>query len=563
MKTVIVGGVAGGMSAAARLRRLSETAEIIVLERDRYVSFANCGLPYHVGGDIASRDSLVLQTPETLRASLDLDVRVGNEVVSIDRGAKIVTIRVVASGDTYEEQYDKLVLATGAAPIRPPLPGIDHPLVRTLRNIPDMDAVNELLANGTESAVVIGGGYIGLEMVEALRNRGVEVTLVEAQDQVMSVLDPEMAQGLLPELRAHEVRILLGTPVLSFRAEGDRVAVQIEGEDLVADLAILAIGVRPESGLARAAGLEIDNRGAVLVDEHLRTSDLDVYAVGDSVRVIDTVTGANVVVPLAGPANRQGRIAADHICGRNSSYSSTQGTGIVKVFNLTAALTGASERTLQRVGRAYTKIYLHPSGHASYYPGTHQMHLKVLFDPSDGALLGAQAVGRDGVDKRIDVLAVAIRAGLGIEDLENLELAYAPPFGSAKDPINMVGFMGANVLHGDTEFWFAEEYPDLPAGAFVLDVRNPGEHARWSLPDATLIPLPELRDRLAEIPADCTPYVLCRSGFRSYLAARVLRQSGWPRAKTLAGGELTFKNVHPEGVRRSDAAPILVVAGSH
>lgn len=559
MRVVVVGGVAGGMSAAARLRRLDETAEIVVLERDDYVSFANCGLPYHIGGEIEERGALLLQTPESLSDSLNLDVRIGHEVTSIDLMHHTVAVRDRDGGVT-SESYDKLVLATGATPVRPPLPGIDHPRIRTLRNIPDMDAIIELLHAGVRSAVVIGGGYIGLEMVEALRHRHIEVTLVEALDQVMTVLDPEMANHLEHHLIHHEVRVLLSTKATGFSDAGGRVVVDLEGEQITADLVILAVGVRPESALARAAGLAISERGAVIVDEHMRTSDADVFAVGDSIQVMDTVTGEAVVVPLAGPANRQGRIAADNIAGRSTTYSSTQGTGIVRLFELTAGMTGATERTLTRLGRPYLKVHVHPNGHASYYPGTHAMHLKVLFDPADGTLLGAQAVGVDGVDKRIDVLAVAIRARMTIEDLEGLELSYAPPYGSAKDAVNMAGFVGGNLLRGDVALWYAEQCDSLPANAAVLDVRGPDEHAAWAIPGSILIPLKELRDRLDELPRSAPIFVYCRSGFRSYLAQRILVQNGWPDAKTLSGGELTFRAVHPDRSTGWAAYPVVSYA---
>ncbi len=559
MRVVVVGGVAGGMSAAARLRRLDERADILVLERDDYVSFANCGLPYHVGGEISRREDLLLQTPQSLSDSLNLDVRIGHEVTAVDVVARTVTVRDRA-GNVNHESYDSLVLATGATPIRPPLPGIDHPRIRTLRNIPDMDAIIELLDAGVRSAVVIGGGYIGLEMVEALRHRGVDVTLVEATNQLMAVLDPEMATHLEQHLAGHDVRVLLSCGATGFADADGRVVVHLESEQIASDLVVLAVGVRPESTLARAAGLAVSERGAVIVDEHMRTSDAHVYAVGDSVQVSDTVTGESVIVPLAGPANRQGRIAADNIAGRTSSYSSTQGTGIVKVFDLTAAMTGVNERTLARLRRPYRKVHVHPNGHASYYPGTHAMHLKVLFDPNDGLLLGAQAVGVDGVDKRIDVLAVAIRAGMTIEDLEGLELAYAPPYGSAKDPVNMAGFLGSNLLRGDVGLWYAEQCESLPDDAVLLDVRSPAEHAAWAIPESILIPLKELRGRLGELPAGAPLFVYCRSGFRSYLAQRILVQSGWPDAKTLSGGELTFRAVHPDRSAGWAAYPVVSYA---
>ena len=563
-RVVVVGGVAGGMSAAARLRRLDERAQILVLERDDYVSFANCGLPYHIGGEIEDREALLLQTPQSLAESLALDVRTGHEVVAIERAARRVRVVERATGRAYEEGYDRLVLATGAAPMKPPLPGIDHPRIFTLRSIPDMDAIKAVVDGGARSAVVVGGGYIGLEIAEAFRHRGLEVTLVEAGEHVMAVLDAEMSREVEDHLEAKGVRLHLKTTARGFApAPGDAITVDLDSAgSVVADLVVVAVGVRPESSLARSAGLEVTERGAVIVDEHQRTSDPAIYAVGDAVAVRDTVTGERVVVPLAGPANRQGRIAADHIvrgAGRSARYTTTQGTGVVKIFDMTVAMTGASEKALQRTGHAYRKVYLHPSGHATYYPGTAPMHLKVLFDPAEGRVLGAQAAGWDGVDKRIDVFAVAIRAGLTVEDLEELELAYAPPYGSAKDPVNMAGFQAANLLRGDLELWYAEEWPALPANAFVLDVRSPAEHEHWSLPGSILIPLKQLRERLGELPKDRPIYVYCRSGFRSYLAYRVLAQRGFD-AQTLSGGELTFRAVHRGSPKGARPVPVITYA---
>lgn len=547
MRVLIVGGVAGGMSAAARLRRLDESADIVVFERDDYVSFANCGMPYFLSGDIAEREQLLLQSPRTLRESLDLDVRTGHEVVAIDRATHTLTVRDRRTGAETVETYDALVLATGAAPVRPPLPGIDDPRVRSLRSITDMDAIAALVDEGVTRAVVIGGGYVGLEMVEALRSRDIAVTVVEAQDQVIPPLDPEMASYLVEELERNDVRVLLGTQAKGFRDTADGLVVDVADETIPADLVVLAVGVRPESILAREAGLDMAPNGAVLTDDHMRTSDPAVYAVGDSVQVTDTVTGRPTVIPLAGPANRQGRVAADNIAGRASTYDSTQGTGIVKVFDLTAAMTGANERALTNAGIPFAKVDLHPYSHASYYPGAHTMHLKVLYSPDDGRILGAQAVGVEGVDKRIDVLAVAIRGGMTVEDLESVELAYAPPYGSAKDAINMVGFVASNVRRGDMSLWFAEEWPDaLPAGTVLLDVRNPEENAEWAIPGSVLIPLRELRDRMDELPIDAPIRVYCRSGFRSYLAQRVLAQNGWPDVRTLSGGEISFRAMHPD-----------------
>jgi NADPH-dependent 2,4-dienoyl-CoA reductase/sulfur reductase-like enzyme/rhodanese-related sulfurtransferase len=561
-RVVVVGGVAGGMSAAARLRRLDEAAQIVVLEADDYVSFANCGLPYHISGDIPKRASLLLQTPRSLAAQLNLEVRVGHEVQSIDRDRRTVVVHSRNEQQSYELPYDALVLSPGAQPIRPPLPGVDHPRIFTLRNIPDMDAIKAVVDDDARSAVVIGGGYIGLEMVDALHARGLHVTLVESLPHLMSVLDPEMSREVEDHVRSHEVAVHLSTKATAFSDDNGRVRVHLqaagnelsaggaEAEDvtITADLVVMSVGVRPASDLASAAGLACSPRGAILVNEHQLTSDPHIYAVGDAVQVTDTVLGTATVIPLAGPANRQGRIAADHIAGkrgRSARYTTSQGSGVAKVFAMTVALTGASETALKAANRAYAKVYLHPNGHAGYYPGTAPMHLKMLYDPDDGRVLGAQIAGWDGVDKRIDVLAVAIRAGLTVEDLEELELAYAPPYSSAKDPVNMAGFQAANVLRGDLALWQADEWPALPGDALLLDVRSPAEHKTWNIRGSLLIPLPQLRERLAELPADRELYVYCRSGFRSYLAYRLLVQHGF-RAKTLSGGELTFRSIHPD-----------------
>ncbi len=539
-KIVVVGGVAGGMSAAARARRLSESAHIVVLERDPYVSFANCGMPYHIGGEIEDRASLLVQTPASLAENLNLDVRVGNEVVGIDPRAKTVTVRDLTDDRTYTETYDKLVLATGAAPLRPSLPGIDYPLVHTLRSLPDMDAIKEVVDAGQGNSVVIGGGYIGLEMAEALRYRGWEVAVLEAAEQVLGPLDPEMAEQVQHELRRNGVQLHLGSTAEGFTED----SVLTSDGVLPADLVILAIGVAPDSRLAQLAGLDTTDRGAIVVDPHQRTTDPDIYAVGDSVQVTDTVTGQLTVVPLAGPANRQGRIAADHMFGRDARYSSTQGTAIVKVFDVTAGGTGANEKQLRAAGVDYRKVYIHPNGHASYYPGTAAMHLKLLFS-ADGIVLGGQVVGYDGVDKRIDVLAVAIRAGLTVWDLAELELAYAPPYGSAKDPINMAGFQASNLLDGTIEFWYPEDWGTLPDDAVVLDVRTLEENQTCALPDSVNIPVQQLRERVGELDPTRPVYVYCRSGFRSYLAYRVLKGLGFARVATLSGGTMTMEHAVP------------------
>jgi NADPH-dependent 2,4-dienoyl-CoA reductase/sulfur reductase-like enzyme/rhodanese-related sulfurtransferase len=545
---VIVGGVAAGMSAAARLRRLDEQARIVVLERDRYVSYANCGLPYHIGGAIPDRAALLVVTPEHLRTTLNLDVRTEHEVLAIDRGAKRVQVIDHTSGVSYEEPYDVLVLAQGAAPLRPPIPGIDHPRVLTLRSLPDMDAIIAALDVAARTAVVIGGSYIGVEMAEALRERGLETHLVELQDQVMPLLDVEMATDLRYHMERHRVKMHLGTAAAAIHDRDGLPSVELGGGARInADLVVLAAGVRPEASLARAAGLAVGRRGGIAVDAHLRTSDPSIYAAGDMVEVTDTVTGEPAIVALAGPANRQGRVVADHICGREAAYTSTQGTAIVKIFEMTGGMTGASERTLRGLGREFRKVYLHPSSHAGYYPGSASMHLKLLFAPGDGRILGAQIVGYEGVDKRLDVLATAIRAGLTVFDLEQLELAYAPPYGSAKDPVNMAGFLAANLLRGDVELWYAEEYEQQPRRTTFVDVRGPQEFAQWHIPGALNIPLPELRERLEELrlaAAGGPIRLYCTVGFRSYLAYRIMRQHGFADVATLAGGARTFTSFY-------------------
>ena len=544
MKVVIVGGVAAGMSAAARLRRLDEAAEIIVLERSPYVSFANCGLPYHIGGVIPERDSLLLQTPASLKAALNLDVRVGHEATAIDRAAKTIAIREVVGGRAYTEAYDKLVLCPGATPVRPPLTGLEHPAVMVLRNVPDMDAIKARVDAGAQRAVVIGGGYIGLEMAESLRERGLAVDLVELMPQLLPPLDAEMTWPLEEHARAHGVTLHLGTAALGFADDAGRVRVELKnGLSLTADLVILSAGVKPDVALAKAAGLELGARGGIRVDAHLRTSDPDIYAAGDAVETPHRALGGQWLIPLAGPANRMGRTVADNLAGRAVEWRGALGTSIVKVFDMTAGGTGANEKTLQREKMAYRKVYLHPGQHAGYYPGTTPLHVKVLFAPEDGKLLGAQVTGFEGVDKRIDVFATAMAAGLTIFDLQDLELAYAPPYGSAKDPVNMAGFIGANLLKGDTDLWYAEDFPARTADGVVVDVRGASDFAAGRVPGAVNIPLPELRRRAGELPADQPVYLYCKVGFRSYLALRALRQNG-RRVRTLAGGFDTFTAWH-------------------
>jgi NADPH-dependent 2,4-dienoyl-CoA reductase/sulfur reductase-like enzyme/rhodanese-related sulfurtransferase len=541
LKIVVIGGVAAGASAAARARRLSEDAEIVVLEKDAFISFANCGLPYHIGGDIKDRDALLLQTPESLKATLNIDVRTGHEVTHIDRQKKQLTVLNQNQNQNYVESYDKLVLSQGADALRPPIPGIDHQKIFVLRNIPDMDAIIQQIDEGARRAIIIGGGFIGIEVAEAFRHRNMEVELVELQNQLMPPLDCEMACDLRYHMESKSVQLHLGSAAKEFIDTSGKVNVILDnGQSLLADLVVLAIGVRPASKLALDAELAMGGRGGIKVDSHMQTSDPDIYAAGDMVEVTDTVTGEPTQLPLAGPANRQGRIVADNIFGQTSQYRSTQGTAVVKVFDMTAGSTGASEKTLRRLKRAYHKVYLHPSGHAGYYPGTAPMHIKLLFEPETGLVLGVQVVGYDGVDKRIDVFATVIRAEMTVFDLEHLELAYAPPYGSAKDPVNMAGFIASNFLRGDLAFWYAEEFPDRVSNGTLLDVRSHKEFEKWSLPGAINIPLRELRSRLHELQKDQPVYIYCRVGFRSYLAYRILLQKGFESISILAGGSKTF-----------------------
>ena len=547
-RLVIIGGVAGGASAAARARRLSETCEITVLERGPHVSFANCGLPYFVGGEIPNEEDLLVQTPKSLHSRFNLDVRVHSEVVSIDRESKVVNVRELTNGREYALPYDALVISTGAAPLTPPIPGIQREGHFVVRNVPDVVRIKSWISETEDTrAVVVGGGYIGLEMAEQLvRHGGVSVSLVEALPQVMAPLDPEMAAWLHLELKQHGVGLCTGSAVAAFEAPTDAeparasIVVLKDGRRLPADVVVLGMGVKPESTLAKAAGLEIGSRGGIRVNERMQTSDPAIYAVGDVVEVRDVITGEWSLIPLAGPANRQGRIAADNIMGRSSVYHGTQGTAVLRLFGLTAGCTGANEKTLRAAGRSYQALHLHPASHAGYYPGAEPIALKVLFDPSTGRLLGAQAVGRDGVDKRLDVLATALKAGMTMDDLAELELAYAPPFGSAKDPVNLAGMAAQNVLAGDVALAQWHEIATLdPDKTLVLDVRRADERAKGCIPGSLHIPLDELRGRLGELPKDKEIIASCQSGQRSYFACRLLTQHGF-KVRNLAGSWRTF-----------------------
>ncbi|TFD87216.1 pyridine nucleotide-disulfide oxidoreductase [Cryobacterium lactosi] len=566
MKIVVVGGVAAGASVAARARRLDEFADIIVLERGHHVSFANCGLPYHVGEVIADRSRLLLQTPESLRESLDIDVRIGHEVTAIDRAAQTITVREVDTNREYTESYDALALCPGAEALRPPLPGIDLPGVQVLRRIGDMDAIKGQLDaalahasagdRGPVRTVVIGAGYIGLEMAENLKHRGAIVDVVEMSDQILPPLDHELSVPVEHHLRSRGISLHLSTAAAAFTVRPDG-GLNVELTDstvLPADLVILSAGVRPNTALAVAAGLDIGARGGITVDTHMRTSDPHIWAAGDSVETPHTVLPGQWLAPLAGPANRQARVAAENICGRTTEYRSTQGTSIVKVFDMVAGGTGATERQLLAANLPYRAVHVHPSGHAGYYPGTAMMQLKVLFSPDTGRILGAQAAGFDGVDKRLDVLATALRAGQSVYDLEELELAYAPPFGSAKDPVIMAGFVASNVLRGDLTLWYAQDYPDATAGARLIDVRTPEEFSIWHLPGAENVPLGSIREATAGWDHTVPLRLYCAVGFRSYLAHRALVQRGFTDVATLSGGSDTFRSWH-EVAPESDEPP--------
>ena len=555
MKVIIVGGVAGGASCAARLRRLDEKAEIIMLERGPYVSYANCGLPYHIGGVIENEASLLVATEQMFRGMFAIDVRSRCEVVSISPQEKTVELKNHVTGEVTTESYDKLVLSPGAAPIRPPLPGIDLPGIFSVRTVPDARDIRQWIERGgsdlaeehtstgfqpldkPKRAVVVGGGYIGLEMAENLVHRGLDVTLVEMLDQVMAPLDPECARLVERHLEKNGVHLALNDAVAGFKQAptGSLEVLVKSGKSYPADIVILAIGVRPETSLAKMAGLTIGERGGIRVDEQMHTSDPDIFAVGDAVEVKDFVTGEWSLIPLAGPANRQGRIVADVIAGRNSRFRGTQGTSVIGIFGATVATTGANEKLLTRLNQKdYEKVYLFPNSHAGYYPGARTIVLKVIFRKSDGRLLGAQALGMDGVEKRIDALAMAIQMGATVYDLEEAELCYAPPYGSAKDPVNFAGMVSANVLRGDMPVihW------DSLGNGFLLDVRNPPELAVESVPNALNIPLPELRARLSELPRDREINIICRSAGRAYYATRILLQNGF-KVRNISGGMLS------------------------
>ena len=548
-RILIIGGNAGGASCAARSRRLSETAEIIVFEQGLFVSFANCGLPYYIGDVITDEKKLLVANVDLFRDRFNIDVRLENEVTAIDREAMQITVKNHQTGVVYQESYDALVLAIGAAPIRPPLAGIDLKGIFVVRTIPDSRQIRAWIDDHqAKRAVIVGGGFIGLEMAENLVSRGIEVTLIESQSQVMSPLDPEMVVAVQETMRSHHVNLVLGDSVAKFSpnpdlgADGGIVVTTKSGTTHQADIVILGIGVRPETALAKAAGLEIGDRGGIRVNEQMQTSDPKIWAVGDAVEVKDFVTGEWTLIPLAGPANRQGRIAADVICEAHpSSFRGVQGTSVCGAFGLTIASTGVNEKTLKRLGWEYEKVYLHPIHHAGYYPDAKPIDLKLLFSKQDGRILGAQAVGEEGVEKRIDAIAIAMQMGATVFDLEEAELCYAPQFGSAKDPVNMAGMIAANVLRGDATLVHREQLSNLD-GRLLLDVRNVDEFEAGNVQGAVNIPLPQLRDRLNELNPEQEIWVYCQVGQRGYYATRILSLNGF-KAYNLSGGFKTFQAV--------------------
>ncbi|MGO5022564.1 CoA-disulfide reductase [Lawsonibacter sp. LCP25S3_G6] len=558
MKVVIVGGVAGGATAAARIRRLDEQAEIVIFERSGFVSYANCGLPYYIGGVITDQRELTLQTPESFFARFRIDVRVRHEVTALHPERKTVSVTNLETGEQFEEHYDKLLLSPGARPTQPRLAGAEHERIFTLRTVEDTLRIRRFVEQQRpKSAVLAGGGFIGLEMAENLRELGLEVTIVQRADQVLPPLDYDMAAQLHTLLRSHGVHLKLGSAVAGFEHSGEQVTTLLEGEQpLYSDMVLLAIGVTPDTRLAQAAGLTLGQKGAIRVNERMETSLPDIYAVGDAVEVEHFVTKDRAVVALAGPANRQGRIAADNICGGDSRYSGAQGSSVIKLFELTAASTGLNERSAQAAGIDYDKVVLSPENHASYYPGSETMTLKVLWEKGTLRLLGAQIVGRTGVDKRIDVLATAIRGGMKATELAELDLAYAPPYSSAKDPVNMAGFMIENIVQGRVKQIHWQQIDSLPRDGSVtlLDTRTAWEYQRGHVEGFINLPVDELRERLGELDPAKPVYVMCQTGLRSYVASRLLTQHGFD-CYNFSGGYRFYEMVTRERLACASSYP--------
>jgi CoA-disulfide reductase len=551
-KVIIVGGVAGGATAAAKLRRISEEVDIILVERGEYISFANCGLPYYIGETIIDRSKLLVQTVKGMSERFNMDIRNLSEVLSIDPENKSVNIKNLKTGEVYEESYDKLLLSPGAKPIVPNVPGLkENNTLFTLRNIPDTDKIKSYVdQKKPKKAVVIGGGFIGIEMAENLVDRGIEVTIIEMAKQIMAQIDFEMASILHTHLREKGVRLILENGVKSFADHGKKV-ILADGTEIDTDMTVLSIGVRPENELAKMGGLELGERGGIVVNDYLQTSNEHIYAVGDAVEVVDFISGKKAMIPLAVPANRQGRIAANNIMGKKEKYQGTLCTSIAKVFDLTVASTGNNEKNLQRLGVSYEVVHIHPSSHAGYYPGAAPISLKLIFDKKTGKIFGAQAVGADGVDKRMDVIATAIKGGLTVEDLTNVELSYAPPYSSAKDPVNMAGYVASNIMEGELEHIQWHEVDEVVAGGgLLIDVREPMEREFGFIKGSINISLNELRNRINEIPKDQTVYVSCQVGLRGYLASRILKNNGYC-VKNVDGGWKTYSSVFGNGLDKN------------
>ncbi|MCD5324721.1 MULTISPECIES: CoA-disulfide reductase [Pontibacillus] len=555
-KIIIVGGVAGGATAAARLRRLDEHSQIVMFERGAYISYANCGLPYYIGGTITDRSKLLVQTVEGMKSRFDLDIRTLTEVVRINRNEKTVTVRHHPTGDEYEESYDTLILSPGSKPIVPPIPGLAETNYFTLRNIPDTDKIYSFLEEQQpKHATIIGGGFIGLELAENLVDRGLDVTLVEKSPQVMAPIDPEMAAIVHKELKHKGVTLHLNDGVKAFEHQGTQVVLE-SGNSIETDFVALSIGVTPENTLATMAGLETNERGGIIVDEQMKTNDPAIYAVGDAVQVKDYQFGQPTMIPLAWPANRQGRLVADHIYGKNVRYSGTLGTSIAKVFDLTVAATGKNEKQLKAMGLSYEAVHIHPGSHAGYYPNATPLAMKLLFHPALGTIYGAQIIGKERADKRIDVLATAIKGGLTVLDLPDLELAYAPPYSSAKDPVNLLGYVASNVVEGEVDIVHWHEIDRIAeSGGHILDARTPKEFNKGAIDGSINIPLDELRDRLVELPQDEPITVYCQAGLRGYVATKLLQQHGFT-VRNLEGGYLTYsvwKNDQPTKLQTKEA----------
>jgi len=564
MKVVIVGGVAGGASTAARLRRLDEHAGIILFERGKNISFANCGIPYYCGDIIKEKDRLEIMTPEKFKELLNVESRIESEVLSINRENKTVTVLDKVSNRTYEESYDKLVLSPGAHPVKPPIPGIDSRRVYTVRNLDDADVIKQKVqSTSTKSVAVIGAGFIGLEMAESLVHAGMQVSIIDLSNQVLNIIDYEYAAQLHNHLRAKGVNLILSESVSSFNDSEKLEIILSSGKKLDVDFAIFAIGVKPENKLAKEAGLEIASNGGIAVNEHLQTSDENIYALGDAISVKDFVSGNDALIPLAGPANRQGRITAENICGIKTKYTATQGTSIIKVFDYEVATTGNNEKQLKRNNIPYLKAYAQGFSHADYYPEAFPLALKILFAPDTGKLLGAQVIGLGGVDKRIDVLAAAIKFEKTIKDLIELELAYAPPFGSAKDPVNIVGMVAENIMNGLVKTVYWDELDSLKSDSVLLDLRTKEEQAIGTIAGSVNIPLEELRVRYNELPRDKRIIAYCTKGLKSYFGARILTQNGFENVYSFNSGYSIYKQVKiSEGGTMNNEVKVPVAAGN-